>query len=212
MQYNSHALGIELVEGLTCYPRPEIYTYTFPEHAIFSGSCNGSGGALHYYYADMPNPRREDAMNRVFLMGYRFDIMIGRVIKTDPFHQYMRNLIALRQKIKADLYTGEFRDTLGLGVLPERMEAKVFRRRDGGSLTLTFLDRRVGDKLPFKLLLDLPVNRVYKVKRAVLYLLDGTAIPVPAIAGANGMLELSVPAFAGDVAAVVIKADEGSVK
>jgi hypothetical protein len=33
MQYNSHALGLELIEGITRYPRPEIYTYTFPEHA-----------------------------------------------------------------------------------------------------------------------------------------------------------------------------------
>jgi len=206
MQYNSHALGIELVEGLTCYPRPEIYTYTFPEHAIFSGSCNGAGAGLHYYYKDMPYPRREDAMNRVFLMGFRFDVLFGRVNKIDPLHQYMRSLIALRQKIKADIYTGEFRDTIGLGMLPERMEAKVFRRRDGASLTLTLLDRREGDKAPFKLLLDLPAHSIAKVKSAMLYLLDGSTLPIPALAGANGMLELSVPPFTGDVAAIVMKA------
>ncbi len=208
MQYNSHALGIEMVEGLTCYPRPEIYTYTFPEHAIFSGSCNGAGSGLHYYrgYEEMTHPRRQDAMNRVFLMGYRFDVLFGHIDKTDPFHQYMRTLIALRQKIKADIYGGEFRDTIGLGVLPDRMEAKVFRRRDGSSLTLAFIDRRVGDKLPFKLLLDLPANRVGKVESAVLHLLDGSAIPIPAVTGPDGKLELSVPAFSSEVAAVVMKA------
>ena len=51
-------------------------------------------------------------------------------------------------------------------------------------------------------------NRMGKVKSAVLYLFDGTTVPVPVVAGANGMLSLSVPAFAGDVAAIVIKADE----
>ncbi len=206
MQYNSHALGIELVEGLTCYPRPEIYTYTFPEHAIFSGSCNGAGSALHYYYADMTHPRREDAMNRVFLMGYRFDVLFGRVNKEDTFHQYMRSLIALRQKIKGDIYTGEFRDTIGLGVLPERMEAKVFRRRDGGSLTLALLDRRVGEKMPFQLQVDLSANSIGKVEGAVLYLLDGSAIPIPVVASPTGTVELSVPEFNGDVAAITLSA------
>jgi hypothetical protein len=208
MQYNSHALGIELVEGLTCYPRPEIYTYTFPEHAIFSGSCNGAGSALHYYYPDMTKYRREDAMNRVFLMGYRFDVLFGRVNKTDSFHQYVRSLIALRQKIKADIYTGDFRDTLGLGVLPDRMEAKLFRRRDGGSLTLALLDRRIGDKQPFKLLVDLPVNRIGKVESAVLHLIDGTFVPIPAVTGSNGSMELAVPAFSGEVAAISMKAGQ----
>jgi hypothetical protein len=205
MQYNSHALGIELVEGLTRYPRPEIYTYTFPEHAIFSGSCNGAGGALHYYYGEDYKPRREDAMNRVFLMGYRFDVLFGRVNKTEPFHLYMRSLIALRQKIKADLYASEFRDTIGLGPLPALVEAKLFRRRDGGSMTLALLDRRVEDKTPFTLRVDLPAHGFKKGNSAVLHQLDGSSGAVPSETGADGIMKIAVPVFSNAVAAIFIK-------
>ena len=153
MQYNSHALGIELIDGLTCYPRPEIYTYTFPQHAIFSGTCDGSG--LKYYYPDMENPRREDTLNRVFLMGYRFDLLVHVSDRNAPFSQYLRRLVALRQQVKADLYASDFRDEIGLGPLPEKVYAKLFRRQDGQSLTLNLVDRRSGEKAPFELTIDL---------------------------------------------------------
>jgi len=204
MQYNSHALGIELVGGLTRYPHPEIYTYTFPEHPIFSGSCNNQLG-LVYYYPDLEEPRREEAMNRVFLMGYRFDIMVGRINENEPYHQYLRNLIALRQKIKTDLYDSDFRDTIGLGPLPDEVYAKLFRRNGGGSLTLTLLDRRQETKEAFDITIDLAKNDFQDAGEATLYLLNGDESPLTMERTEERILTLRVPPFEGEVAAIIIR-------
>ena len=204
MQYNSHALGIEMVDGLTCYPCPEIYTYTFPQHAIFSGTCNGAGSGLKYYYPDLEKPRREDAMNRVFLMGYRFDILMRPVDPKASFPQYMRRLIALRQQVKADLYASDFRDAIGLGPLPERVYAKLFRRRDGGSLTLNLVDRRQGEKPPFSLTIELAKNDFPTPGAATLYGLDAHQSPLT-VHTDQGKLTLQIPALGGEVAAIVVR-------
>ncbi len=204
MQYNSHALGIELIDGLTRYPHPEIYTYTFPEHAIFSGTCNGAGSGLKYYYPDMEKPRREDAMNRVFLMGYRFDILLGSVDRNAPFSQYLRQLIALRQQVKADLYASDFRDEIGLGPLPEKVYAKLFRRRDGDALTLNLVDRRQGTKSPLELAIDLDKHDFSKPGTATLYDLDGHQARLTSQVS-HGMLTLRVPPQIGEVAAIVVR-------
>jgi len=206
MQYNSHALGIELVGGLTRYPHPEIYTYTFPEHPIFSGSCNNQLG-LVYYYPELEEPSREEAMNRVFLMGYRFDIMVGRINEDDPYHQYLRNLIALRKKIKDQLYNSDFRDTIGLSPLPENVYAKLFRSRDGGSLTLTLLDRRRKVKEPFDITIELAKNNFQNAGEAILYLFGGEEIALTMEKTGDGTLTLHVPPFAGEIAAIVVSSE-----
>ena len=203
MQYNSHALGIELVGGLTCYPYPEIYTYTFPEHPIFSGSCNNQEGLI-YYYSDLEKPNREDAMNRVFLMGYRFDIMIGRVNKDDPYHKYLKDLISLRRKIRA-IYSSDFRDTIGLGKLPENVFMKLFRPRDGKSLILTIIDRRIELKEPYDVNIDLTKNELPKMETAVLYLLNGDEIALET-GQKDDNLVVHIPDFDDRVAAIIIKA------
>jgi hypothetical protein len=204
MQYNSHALGIELIDGLTCYPRPEIYTYTFPQHAIFSGTCNGAGSGLKYYYPDMENPRREDTLNRVFLMGYRFDLLVHVSDHNAPFSQYLRRLIALRQQVKTDLYASDFRDEIGLGPLPEKVHAKLFRRRDGQSLTLNLVDRRSGEKAPFELTIDLSRHEFSQPGAATLYEFDARQTPL-ATHNSYGELALQIPPLTGEVAAIVVR-------
>ena len=203
MQFNSHALGIELVAGITPYPHPEIYTYTFPEHAIFSGTCNGAGSGLQYYYPDLQKPRREDTMNRVFLMGYRFDILAYPVDRQDPFMQYLRQLIALRQRIKAQLYSSDFRDEIGLGPMPDKVAAKLFRERQGKSLTVTLVDRRAGSKNPFELTLDLAAQDAASAGRATLYELNGTARSL-AVKQHERQAVIEVPPLSGEAAAIVI--------
>ncbi len=204
MQYNSHALGIELIDGLTCYPRPEIYTYTFPQHAIFSGTCNGAGSGLKYYYPDMENPRREDTLNRVFLMGYRFDLLVHVSDRNAPFSQYLRRLVALRQEVKADLYASDFRDEIGLGPLPEKVYAKLFRRQDGESLTLNLVDRRSGQKAPFELTVDLGKHEFSQPGPATLHEFDSRRTPLAAHHD-QGKLVLQIPALTGELAAIVIR-------
>jgi hypothetical protein len=203
MQFNSHALGLELVDGLTRSPHPEIYTYTFPEHAIFSGTCDGAGSALKYYYPDLEKPRREDTMNRVFLMGYRFDILAYPVNRQDPFMQYLKQLIALRQRIKDQLYASDFRDEIGLGPMPDKVYAKVFRHRQAKSLTVTLIDRRAALRKPFELTLDLSVHGVGSANKVILYELGGAARPL-ATKQQGRKLILQVPSLVGEAAAIVI--------
>jgi hypothetical protein len=203
MQINSHALGLEMVRALYQYPKPEIYTYTFPSHAIFSGTCNGAGQGLVNYYPDMPEPRREDAINHVFLLGYRFDILVDTLDRAHPFYQYVRAVIALRQRIKADTYTGDFRDEIGLGPLPARLEARLFRNRAHTRLIATLFDRRA-EKAPCTLTVDLPAHGFTTATSARLLTLDGGETALALTAG-DGALAVELPAFDGEVAAVVVE-------
>ncbi|HUW33703.1 MAG TPA: DUF6259 domain-containing protein [Planctomycetota bacterium] len=202
MQYNSHALGIELVGGLTQYPKPEIYTCTFPDHIFFSGTCNNQLGLVHYY-PELEKPTREVGMKRVFLMGYRFDILGYPVNRADAYMLFLRDLIALRQKIKGELYASSFKDDIGLGTLPEQVEAKVFRRNDGRSLTLTILDRRP-KKSAMELSIDPGALHVGRPDGAALHTLDGAQADIK-ITQRLGKLFLPLPELKADPAAVVIR-------
>jgi hypothetical protein len=192
-----------MVGGLYDCPKPEIYTYTFPEHPIFSGTCNGAGAGLVHYYPDMDKPRREDGMNHVFLLGYRFDVLFGRVDPADPFHQYMRALIALRQRIKADTYTGDFRDEIGLGPRPALLDARLFRNRARTRLVVTLLDRRTSPA-PCTLTLDLAPHDFAVATAAMLLHLDGTETILPLTMDGT-VVTLPLPPLGGEVAAIVIE-------
>ena len=202
MQYGSHALGIELVRGVTDFPKPEVYTFTFPHHPIFSGTCNSWKGVTKYY-TDMPKPTHEDALNRVFLIGYRFDV-IGYPLKKDSVYwQYVRDLIGLRQRIKGDLYASSFRDDLGIGPLPDKVEAKVFRHDEGRSLTVTIVDRRE-HKAEMALTLDAATLDVDGMQRATLYTFDGQELEAKVVQEGEA-LRLTVPARLHNAAAVIVR-------
>ena len=202
MQYNSHALGLELIDGLTEHQKPEIYTYTFPHHPIFSGSCNGAGSGLKHYYKDLEKPTRQETFNRVFLMGYRFDILGYKLRKDDPDVVYLRDLIALRQKIKGELYRSSFKDERGLGALPGNVHAKVFRHDAGKSVTVALLDRR--EKKDAMTLSIRPASlQASGLKRATLFTLDGKSIELGVKPAANGALEVELPARQAAPAAIL---------
>ena len=59
--------------------------------------------------------------------------------------------MARRCKLLVD--PSDFKDTMGLGQLPAKVEAKVFRHREGKSLTITLLDRR-SEQRPFDVTLE----------------------------------------------------------
>jgi hypothetical protein len=134
--------ALELIDGLTEHQKPDIYTYTFPHHVIFSGSCNGADSGLKYYYNDLDKPARQETYNRFFLMGYRWDILGYGLQKDNPDMLYLRSLIALGQKIKGDLHRSSFRDEVGLAPLPPNVYAKVFRHDEGKSVAVVIVDRR----------------------------------------------------------------------
>ncbi len=206
MQYNSHALGLEYLEGLTRYVKPEIYSYTWPEHAIYSGTCNGAGNGLKYYWPDVGDePRREDTMNHVFLMGSRFDILMQSPInRDDPFVQYMHKLLALRASVRSEIYGADFRDDIGLGPLPERIYAKLFRRTDGTSLTLNLVDRRKVRKGPFAVTIDLAQHNFATPGPALLHEFNGRETRLETKLE-NEVLTLQVPELQGEVGTIVIK-------
>ena len=205
MQYNSHALGLEYLEGISRYVKPEIYAYTWPEHAIYSGTCNGAGSGLKYYWPDVGDkPRREDVMNHVFLMGSRFDILMQSPIdRTDSFVQYLRKLIALRAAVKSAIYGADFRDEIGLGPLPERVYAKLFRRPDRASLAVNLVDRRQVRKGRFVLSIDLEANDFPEPGEASLYEFDDRRTRLESKVE-GGHLVLSVPELQGEVATIVV--------
>jgi len=202
MVYQSHALGIELVGRQTKYPCPDIYTYTFPHHPIFSGSCNSWKGVAQYY-DDMTEPKHQDAMDRVFLMGYRFDVLGYPLDKRSDYVQHLRRLIALRKRIKGDLYESSFKHTIGLGDLPKGVDARLFRQDEGESLTIAFLDRRK-DRAALSLDVDCGKLDVDGLSRATLYTLDGHEVVVPLQARGEGCIRLDVPKREGVAAAIVI--------
>jgi hypothetical protein len=161
----------------------------------------------------MDNPRREDTLNRVFLMGYRFDLLLHISDRNAPFAQYLRRLVALRQEVKADLYVSDFRDEIGLGPLPEKVYAKLFRRGDGQSLTVSLIDRRAGKKSPFELTIDLSKHEFPQPGPALLHEFDSRHTQLTAHTN-QGKLVLQVPTLTGEVAVIVVRRrpDVGSKK
>jgi hypothetical protein len=207
MQYNSHALGLELIDGLTEYQSPQVYTYTFPHHVIFSGSCNGAGSGLKYYYKELQGGKatRPQTWDRVFLMGYRFDILGYKLDKANPDMLYLRDLIALRQKIKADLYRSSFRDEQGLSPPPEGVYAKVFRHDEGKSVTVTLVDRR-GKKDAMAVGVDpAALGFAGGMTKATLYTLGGEPSNLMVAAAADGKLTVEVPPRTTAPAAIVFR-------
>lgn len=204
MQYNSHALGLELIDGLTQYQSPQVYTYTFPHHLIFSGSCNGAGSGLKYYYSDVEERgSRKDTYNRVFLMGYRFDILAYGYNKTNEDMLHLRGLIAIRERTKDHWYRSSFKDEVGLGKLPASVYTKVFRHDEGRSLTVALVDRRE-TKSGITLTVDTAKLAIAGLGQATLYTIDGKEKPLEMNSLESGELTIAVPARQADPAAIVI--------
>lgn len=205
MSTNSHALGLELIDGITCYPKPEIFTYTFPHYPIFSGSCNGAGSGLKYYYDSLAEAnKRCDTLNRVFLMGYRFDILGHKLNRENPDMRYLRDLIALRQRIKGELYASSFQDEEGLGELPSGVYAKVFRHDRLESLSIVFLDRRT-TKQSMILTIDTARLKLPSMRAAMLYALDGSQAEVELESREDGILLVRIPARMEEPAALLLR-------
>jgi hypothetical protein len=203
-RYQSHALGLELVGDVMNYPKPEIFAYTFPEFPIFSGTCNNYNGVKDYYPGETTKFTHEDALNRVFLLGNRFDVIGYPLQKDSPYWLHVKKLVALRQAVKPELLASHFRDDIGLGPLPKKVEAKVFRHTGGKSLTLTILDRRES-KAPFDLAVDPRPHGIQKLSTAAIHTLDGAQRAISLKKGKNGTLVLRIPARSDIPAAVVIR-------
>jgi hypothetical protein len=200
MKHTTHVLGVD-VAGWYPYGRPEVFTYTFPDFPIFSGTANTWTGVQQFYPGEKVT--HEDAFDRVHLMGFRYDVLLYPAgSEGTPLRDYLKRLIALRKRIKRDLYASDFRDTEGLGSLPERVDGKSFRRRDGRGAVVTLLDRR-RDKEPFVLEVFPPLLDIQPPKQAILQTLEGEQ-RLECQATPKG-LRVTIPPFDGRTAAVVLR-------
>lgn len=82
-------------------------------------------------------------MNMVFLLGERFDALnLWQVPQDTPYGAHMKQLIALRAKLREVVYAGRMMDERGLSGTPEGVEARVFVRQDPPGAVVTVWDRR----------------------------------------------------------------------
>ena len=119
---------------------------------------------------------------------------------------YIRDLIALRNSIKDELYDSSFRDEIGLGKLPQNVWAKIFRHGEGRSLTIAFIDRRES-KDAMTLMVDTTRLGVGRMDKATLYTLDGKQTELKISARAENVMAMEIPSREGDPAAVIIQSE-----
>jgi len=143
LPYTNWVLGEEFAFGPDRFSRPDIFVYSFSDvYPVFAGSCNTWQG-VSVYYPDLKEPRHEDTMNRVFLLGERFDTLgLYPPQKGSPFGEHVRRLVALRKKVRDIVYKGRFMEELGLAGMPEKVEARAFVRQNRPGAVLTVVDRR----------------------------------------------------------------------
>ncbi|NPV48967.1 MAG: LamG domain-containing protein [Armatimonadetes bacterium] len=194
MPYTNWCLGTELSFGSGAWSRPEIFVRSFGDvYPVFSGTCNTIQGVAAIFPDLGPKPRHEDALNYVFLIGERFDILgLHGVPRESPFGQHVRNLIALRKRIRDVVYSGRMLDVQGLGDTPEQVEARVFVRRSPETAVVTVWDRRA-EKTAWELEIDTrELGLSAGMCKIDCLMLDGTTVRAVSVAR-DGMLSVTVP-------------------
>ncbi len=161
---------LHLTSGLCTHP--EVYHYTFPDHILISGLSNNSPLTL---------PQR---ISRAFVNGDRFDARLN--------DEVIIAAVRLRQRIKAWLYPGRFRDTVGLRVSDERVLARwtLCDQEQDKAIVLTFDNEPAAPGASCSLKLPAGWERPRH-----LYLFDlegGVTARAPAVEG--GELRFEVPA------------------
>ena len=198
LPYSTHALGLP---WHVPFARPEVVRYTLPEYPLFSGLCDGFEGVKQFY--DNEPVTYRDALEFVFLIGNRYEFGMSNR-PPDMIDPWQKKMVDLRRACRPEMNHGDFLDSLGLGTLPPRVYARLFRRADRGRLAVTLLDRRSGDRQPFTLSLELTVAGAGAPRSVKLVTLDGEqALPVPQ--PKDGRVEISVPVFPPRTAALLIE-------
>jgi len=130
---------------------PEIFHYTFPEYVL---------AVRHRGEGTVP-PRMQ--VNNIFISGLRFwDLPGGR---------YGLRVLALRRRLRSFLYKAVFRDTVGVKVSDERVQARLHLRVDdynrAAMVTISNLERVAGSHV------TVDTSSFGPVKAAWLATLDG---------------------------------------
>jgi hypothetical protein len=194
MPWTNWCLGTEFSFGSGTWSRPEIFVYSFGDvYPVFSGTCNRWTG-IGRIFPDIEEPRQEDTMNMVFLLGERFDALnLWQVPQDAPYGAHMKKLIALRAKVRDVVYAGRMMDVRGLSGMPEGVEARVFVGQDQPGAVATVWDRRA-EREAWELRIDpsaLPWPE--GLTSATVLSLDGSEQPV-GLAQGGGVITMLVDA------------------
>ncbi len=198
LPYTSHALGLMWHRP---FSHPEVVRYTLPEYPLFSGLCNSTRGVQQFYPDEKVDTK--DPIERVFLIGNRFEFFMSNR-PPEMASEWQRKMVRLRRACRPEMNHGDFLDNIGLGPLPEDVEARLFRRADRGRLVVTLLDRRKDNREPLQLQLDLKAAGVSPGKSAALMTLDGE-LPLESPQRVGNGIVITVPPYEGRPAAVMIE-------
>jgi len=191
----------------TRYPAPEVFAYTFPDYTIIDGFANSPVDWIgNCYYPDMQGKvGLDDLMNRVYLMGFRFDVSLQNdVERGNPLTEHIRELIRLRKKVKDIQYSSRFMDDVGVVSCPDRVVVKAFKSNDGESLLLNVVDYRP-DKRGFTIELDLRSLNMDGRFSGKLFSVGSREVNLKPETDDRGMVVLDLPEFEGKVASVVLR-------
>lgn len=170
--------GFHLMSGATM--TPNVFRYTFPGYLCVDGFSNTTWKLTSVEKAQ-----------RVFLDGERFDL--------HGYDQRVKKIINLRKRIKAFTdWPAVFEDTVGLSVSDDRVQARAFRRTDGGNRTIavTMMNQQHATGATVTVVLS-PIGAASAV---YLFTLDGRVQPLQPQGGKTQAV--SVPA--DDISAALI--------
>ncbi|MCD6564209.1 MAG: hypothetical protein J7K23_09915 [Thermoproteales archaeon] len=187
----------------TKFPKPEVFFYTFPYFNIIDGFANPPvKDTLEAYFPYLNKISYEDILNRVYLMGFKFDITLYRRLeKNSHFVKYLKKILVLRNKIKKYLLNSRFIDDIYILSLPEKVEAKMFMGYR--FILINLLDYR-DVKSSFDLIIDINAISDYSSNiSSKIYTFDvEEKIPIDNV---NNKIIIKVPYFEEHIASIVVK-------
>lgn len=193
----------------TRYPAPEVFAYTFPDYIIIDGFANPPVEWIgRCYYPDMDSEVcLEDLVNRIYLLGFRFDVtplpMGSRIKKGEPLVEYIRKLIALRKKVKHLQYESRFMDDLGVRCTSEKVVVKAFKGLDGRRVLINLVDYRT-EKNRLLIEVDAELYSLTGGALCKLYAVDDEEAGLE-VKLRQGKLLVEVPPFKGKVASIILE-------
>jgi len=189
----------------TRYPAPEVFAYAFPDYIVLDGFANKPVDWIgKCYYPDVQGEvSLEDLMDRVYLLGFRFDVTLAEGVRRgEQLTEHIRDLIKLRKKIKHIQYNAKFVDDLGIRALPDKVIAKLFVGAEGGQLLINLVDYR-DTRGKIRVELDSGRLGLKGGRTCALYSTGDKVLEVkPRVEGDSLVLDL--PEFRGRVASVCL--------
>ena len=189
----------------TRFPKPEVFYYTFPYFEIIDGFANPPvEETLKAYFPYLDKVTYEDILNRIFLLGFKFDITLYRRLrKNEEFTKYLKKVLELRNKIKKYLLNSRFTDDIYVIYTPNKVEAKIFT--GANFFLINLLDYR-DTKDPFDLIIDgKPLLKNSGKLTARIFTFNHEKILPINIAGDK--ITVQVPSFSEHIASIIVKKD-----